>query len=831
MPDHQPEALAEAFGLSVEGKHKALRDAEILVGTYLHTLEALRGASFTAKQQMLRLLNGTHSDLLPILVALGNEAAKLEVRSAIARGDLDSTSFNAMFNIGGEEAGAQVAGGAPLDVEEIGAMFDPGGLLAQKSPVYEYRPQQTEMARAVASALNNAQLLVAEAGTGVGKSMAYLVPAVLHAVENNVRIVVSTNTKNLQEQLFFKDLPDLETILDTPFRYALLKGRGNYICLNRWDSVLTNLDALLSDEERRAALPLVLWAEQTKTGDISENVAFDLSRSGGLWAKVCSDSGYCRNQRCRNNGRCLAGEARKAAQRAHIVVVNHSLLFSDVASDNAVLGEYRHLVLDEAHNVERTAAHYLGRELSVWRVKNLSDQLCSPGLPDTGTLPALRHWVGTADLEAADLKSFDLAIGTATNAAAEAYERAQAFFQSLTEEMRQGGSSSGAYTEKLRYRPGEPVFDDLRDPLDAFLDAGADLEKSLADLGSWLRGLRENTFPNQDEVCAELEGRREQCQELANDLDYLTDAKEETTVYWMELPTREGSMDTRIFGVPLNVSDVLREALYEQMESIVFTSATLGIRGKLVYFLRRMGLEGLEEDRVSQLCLGSPFDYDQQALVCALPFMPSPKSPGFQEAVDSFLEDLATGVQRGTLALFTSYSMLNRTHSALRTPLKSQGIPLLGQGIDGGRTSITDRFKLEGQAMLLGTDSFWEGIDVPGEALQILGIVRLPFAVPSEPLVAAQMEELEKQGKNSFLHYSVPEAILKFRQGFGRLIRNKTDRGAVVILDSRVLNTRYGRAFLEALPAGHQCFNTQGEAIGAIKDWFEGANGAGGSAS
>ena len=775
---------------------------------------------------MLRLLQGTHSDLLPILVALGNEAAKLEVRSAIARGDLDNTTFNAMFNVGGEEATAQVRRGKPLDVDEIGALFDPDGLLAQKSPAYEYRPQQTEMARAVAEALNNAQLLVAEAGTGVGKSMAYLAPAIRHAVENNARVVISTNTKNLQEQLFYKDLPDLEAILEIPFRYALLKGRGNYICLNRWDSVLTNLDALLSEEERRAALPLVLWAEQTRTGDVSENAAFDLSRSAGLWAKVCSESGYCRNQRCRNNGRCLAGEARKAAQKAHIVVVNHSLLFSDVASENAVLGEYRHLILDEAHNVEKTAAHYLGRELSVWRVKNLSDQLCSPGLPDTGTLPALRHWIGTADLNAADLKPFDLAIGGATGAATEAYEQAQAFFQSLTDQMRQGRSVSGAYTEKLRYRPGEPVFDDLRTPLDAFLDAAADLQKALGDLSGWLRNLRDDTFPNQDEVCAELEGRREQCQELIEDLDYLTDAKEETTVYWMELPSREGSLDTRIFGVPLNVSDVLRESLYEQMETIVFTSATLGIRGKLVYFLRRMGLEDLPEGRVSQVCLGSPFNYDEQALVCALPFMPSPKSAGFQEAVDSFLEDLAIGVQRGTLALFTSYSMLNRTHSALSSPLKSQGIPLLGQGIDGGRTSITDRFKLEGQAMLLGTDSFWEGIDVPGEALQVLGIVRLPFAVPSEPLVAAQMEELEKQGKNSFLHYSVPEAILKFRQGFGRLIRNKTDRGAVVILDSRVLNTRYGRAFLEALPASHRCFKTQVEAIGAIKDWFESADGS-----
>ena len=257
------------------------------------------------------------------------------------------------------------------------------------------------------------------------------------------------------------------------------------------------------------------------------------------------------------------------------------------------------------------------------------------------------------------------------------------------------------------------------------------------------------------------------------------------TVYWMELPTRENSTDTRIFGVPLKVSDRLVETLYEGMQTIVFTSATLGIRGKLDYFVRRMGLDLLPEDHVSLLCLGSPFDYEAQALVCAPTFIPSPKSAEYQESVEALSRDLALGVQRSTMILFTSYGMLNRTYNAIKPDLQSEGILLLGQGIDGSPTNITERFRLNGQAVLLGTDSFWEGIDLPGETLEILGIARLPFAVPTEPLVAAQMEELEKQGKDPFLNYSVPEAILKFRQGFGRLIRNRTDRGAVLILDSR----------------------------------------------
>ncbi|MBT4137939.1 MAG: hypothetical protein HOE48_08495, partial [Candidatus Latescibacteria bacterium] len=254
---------------------------------------------------------------------------------------------------------------------------------------------------------------------------------------------------------------------------------------------------------------------------------------------------------------------------------------------------------------------------------------------------------------------------------------------------------------------------------------------------------------------------------------------------------------------------------------IVFASATLGIRGKLVYFLRRMGLDILPDDRVQSICLGSPFDYENQALVCAPQFMPSPKSSEFQDAVDGIIKELALKVNRGTLGLFTSYSMLNRTYNAIKIDLQSESITLLGQGVDGTRASITERFKTDRGSVLLGTDSFWEGVDIPGDALEILCIVRLPFAVPSEPLVAAHMEEIEKQGKNPFLHYSVPEAILKFRQGFGRLIRNKSDRGIVIVLDSRVTSTQYGKAFLEALPVTHKSFRTPQDMIKTIQTWFK----------
>jgi ATP-dependent DNA helicase DinG len=361
----------------------------------------------------------------------------------------------------------------------------------------------------------------------------------------------------------------------------------------------------------------------------------------------------------------------------------------------------------------------------------------------------------------------------------------------------------------------------VKDALGPLVQTAATLGECLQNLSDWLKNLPDDSFPNQDELANELEGRMQDCSNILGDLDYLTNPDDESAVYWLELPHRENSSDTRLFSAPLHVADVLQEALYDPMSTIVFTSATLGIRGKLIYFLRRMGLDLLPVDRVKDLCLGSPFDYAKQSLVCAPQFMPSPKSPDFQGAVDDLIKQLALKVNRGTLGLFTSYSMLNRTYQAIKLDLQSNRIALLGQGIDGTRASITERFKSIPGSVLLGTDSFWEGVDIPGEALEILCIVRLPFAVPSEPLVAAHMEELEKQGKDPFMHYSVPEAILRFRQGFGRLIRNKTDRGIVIVLDSRVTSTRYGKAFLEALPVHHTLFRSQSEMIRSIETWFE----------
>jgi predicted DnaQ family exonuclease/DinG family helicase len=817
--DHRLDTLAAYFEVESSATEKSLREAEELAGICLGLIERLRSLPLATKQQMLRLLSGTGSDLLPILVDIGNEAANED--TPIVAGLRPPAGENLFKREKEENVSALETIYREIDLDEVEDSFSPDGRLAQQTEGYEHREQQVEMARAVGEAFNKGQILAIEAGTGVGKSLAYLAPAVRYAAENHARVIVSTNTKNLQEQLFSKDLPQLARTLDESFQYALLKGRGNYICLNRWSSAMANLDAALTIDERIAAFPLVLWSTQTSTGDISEHGGFDPAHAGGLWAKVCSDSGFCRSQKCKSNGRCFANNVRRQALKAHVVVVNHSLLFSDLSTEGGILGEYDHLIVDEAHNIERVAAQYLGRELNIWRVKNLCDQLRSPGLTNTGTLPALKHWMNLGELKEAEVKGFEAGIGEAEAAIEDLWMNTQAFFQDLTESARaRSGNSQARYTEKLRYKPDDDPFSSVMDSLGAFSEATRIAGQQLAKLSNWMKDLKDDAFPNQDDIRSELDARVTTCQELLDDIGDLTDPNYEGWVYWMELPSRVESSDTRLFSAPLRIADQLEEALYSRMHTIIFTSATLGIRGRLVYFLRRMGLEDADEDRVKSLCLGSPFDFDKQALVCTAPFMPSPKDAQFQDAVDGVVRELAVEVNRGTLVLYTSYSMLNKTYGALKLDLSSRETLLLGQGKDGSRQHITERFKENRSSVLLGTSSFWEGVDLPGDSLEILGIVRLPFAVPSDPLVEAQMEELQKQGKDPFIHYSVPEAILKFRQGFGRLIRNATDRGVVIVMDNRVQTTRYGQAFLESLPTAARSFSSREEMIRTIREWF-----------
>ncbi|RKY58809.1 MAG: helicase [Candidatus Latescibacterota bacterium] len=684
--------------------------------------------------------------------------------------------------------------------EAVEEVLGEGGVCSQRLSGYEHRPQQVLMAKAVCRAFNKGEVILAEAGTGTGKSLAYLVPAVLWCAANDDRTVVSTHTKNLQDQLFFKDIPFLRDALGVPFRAALVKGRGNYLCRRRWERLFRDGLSELSRQERRLLLHLVLWAHETETGDIEEHAGFP---RGELWGKLCSEAGSCLGNGCPFYEVCFVTSARRKALGSHIIVVNHSLVFSDLAAEHSVLGDYRNVIFDEAHTLEKVASQHLGRELSPWRLRSAISKLYERGEAESGMLALLG-----AELKATDVPGRSAILGKIEELivlCGEVREAGERFFGELAERL----PDPGPYGAKVRIRDGR-FFEEVLEHLERLLCGLRSLYEGLNVLGGWLE--------EEKEWRAEIEGARDAVGELAEDLKFTTEVGREDFVYWAELPP--GRKEVKLCSAPLDVAPFLEE-FYGKMKTVVMTSATLAVGGDFGYMIERLGLGGSQAGRVRTLRVGSPFDYESQVLVCVPTFLPSPKEEGYEEAVEEVLRTLTLEVRRGTLALFTSHRMLRDVHGSLREELGDEGVLLLGQGLDGPRSFLAKRFREEVGSVLLGTDSFWEGVDVPGEALEVLVIVRLPFSVPTEPLVEAKCERLRKEGRDPFWEYSLPEAVIKFRQGFGRLIRHRKDRGVVVVLDGRAVRSKYGRTFLDSLPVGFRKVRSLEELLHLVRGWFE----------
>ena len=817
--NHKLETLLKCFQIELKRAHRAEEDARGVALVLLALIDLLKDKGLAVVQWLVLLGQESSSNLYDLFVALVLELSRGALRTKIRTHRVDPNYLRAFFNVGGvgePEKPAQRTSD-PLNAQKLRSLFDEGGRLQQRISGYELREQQIQMMEGVCEAFSQSAFLVVEAGTGTGKSLAYLVPAIHWAIQNHERVVVSTNTKNLQEQLFYKDIPELQSALEVPFLSVLLKGRSNYLCLNKWYTALSQLNLTFTPQERKAALPLVIWLEETETGDIAENNGFQRTRNTSLWNKVCSETGYCLGQKCKHYRSCFLMNIRRTAVNAHIVVVNHSLLFSDLASENAILTDYQNLILDEAHNVEKVATHYLGRDLSIWRIRNLVNRLYAREVVEIGVLVSLRQYLDQAKSDA----PFETQITRLIELCQSVWRDGQDLFDAVVQMMSEHLDTETPYSRKIRYKAEQQVFEPLSPVIQDFLTLLTRLGSELEMLVEWLKDLPNEAFTMQDEITANLEGRLVDVADIANDLAFLTEAEDDAYVYWLELPSREKSYDVRLYAAPLDISEHLSTELYDRLRTIVFTSATLTIQGRFQYFLRRLGLDQEHQERVQMLAVGSPFDYEHQVLVAVPAFVPSPKSPTFSDAVEEVIEALTTKIKRGTLVLFTAYGMLNRSYNTLKEKLEMEDIQLLGQGRDGSRTRIIDEFREDASSVLFGTDSFWEGVDVAGAALEMLILVKLPFAVPSEPIVAAQMERLEKQGKNSFMYYSVPEAVIRFRQGFGRLIRNKTDQGIVIILDHRVIKSRYGEVFLNSLPTKTQSFSSQQAMITEIKRWFD----------
>lgn len=717
-----------------------------------------------------------------------------------------------------------------LAFPEIERMFAPGGIFAANLPEYEFREEQLRMSFAVTEAFNEDRVAVIEAGTGTGKSLAYLVPAVTWAIRNKERVVVSTNTINLQEQLTKKDIPFLQKHSGLQFRAVLVKGRTNYLCRRKVEGLRAEPSLFKDDPTAGELEAIIAWSETTVEGCRSD---LSFLPKEETWEEVACEADQCGRVRCPHYGRCFFYTARREAATADVLVVNHSLLLADVAlrqetgyGSTAILPPFERLIFDEGHHLEDIATGHLSAQVSRVGLLKVFGKLQHPRKSQRGLLPQLSSQLARelpescddlyrelADILEGALVPGRLALSEGAGRALDAIGLALIAYLDGTKDI--------AGERKLRVTPALYGGNFWREVDDEARELAADLNAYTSRLKAFLKGcgrLPERVQEKLAGTLIDLKGICGRLEAYARDLlDFI--ARDEEVCRWFEVRKGSKGLTVKLCSSPLDVALAIKRSILDAFKTVVVTSATLAVGERFDYLERRTGIGLLDRNRVTELLLASPFDYEHQAFVGIPNDLPEPGSARFADALELSLHKGLAISGGHAFVLFTSYDLLTRLYGRMAEALRRFSLTPLRQG-EVNRHHLLARFRKEPNAVLFGTDSFWEGVDVQGKALELVVITRLPFRVPTEPILEARAEHIAAGGGDPFMDYTVPQAVIKFKQGFGRLIRSRDDRGAVLILDSRVLSKNYGRFFLKSLPPVSLVAGKSDDVFGRMAGFF-----------
>ena len=797
VPRYSLSSLAAFYEIDLENAHRALDDARATAFLYWNLWEKALSLPSYLLTEVVRSIGNFKWESGEVF-----RAALAEVNQT----ETEAPSVSEVFAPLEDNIKPFTPQGKsnPIAMSEVDDILGEDGKLAHKIRSYEFRQEQVMMAQVIAESFNEQSHLLVEAGTGTGKSLAYLVPSVLWALHNDQRVVISTNTINLQDQLINKDIPLLQHAMDSNFRAAVMKGRGNYLCPRRLASVRRRTPSDV--DELKTMAKILVWLQESTTGDKGElNLR---SAEHFTWNRLSAEDEGCTTHRCSTqmSGACPYYKARKRTEAAQVVVANHALLISDALSENRVLPEYQYLVVDEAHQFEDAATN----GLSTWVDQTgLLRRLADLGDVNRGLLGDLLN-NGRAtmpDKAVMRLEAFIQNIGEAVSAM-KIYTRT--FFNTIYQFIHDSQSDGNSRIRIDDKKRNHSAFSSIRtswDTLDEYFDAVVD---AMANLAQAMQSLEKYDIPNFNDHLNAVSAAANNLRQIRETVNNFAHHPDENTVYWIN--NSRSAEYIALQSAPLHVGPMMEDFVWNSKNSTILTSATLRTAGTFDYIRDRLYAENTTE-----LALGSPFDYKDSTLVFVPDDIPQPNESGYQRFVERGIVELASALDGKVLALFTSYHQLRETAANISPRLALGNITVYDQATGGSRETLLDSFKSTEKAVLLGTRSFWEGIDIPGDDLSAVVIVRLPFSVPNDPIFAARSSTY----RDAFNDYAVPDAILRFRQGFGRLIRTKTDRGIVAIFDSRVIQKSYGQKFLDSLPDCTIKFGNLSELGNVATNWLD----------